>query len=267
MVFDGLKELMTDLNFNASSICTSWNEIKTSEHFCDYPMYDYFPVTNNGVLTSMVCRTRNKTKEEIKLADDFFLKKEASILDVIHKFKTNYKNRERLVEPGFLILGGKENPLGMLTFADLNREEVSALIWRIIMDLEISLKKTIGEITTECLKSALNPCKVSHIEDRYRKDKEKGLDLGLVNYLSLPDLKKILKKCGPHSMELNIKKCCLTEEVIDFRNRVSHHKIKMSLISSFEDIYKLHNSLKNLQSLHVNLSQIMAKNLSIKLDA
>lgn len=259
MVFDGLKALLTDLNFNASSICTSWDEIKSSEHFCDYSNYDYFPVTNNGILTSIVCRTQNNSKEEIKLTQNFYLKKEANILDVVNAFKTNYCKPIGNVKPKFLILGSKEQPTGMLTFADLNREEVSVLIWRTIKNVEILLKKAIGEVTNDEIELSLGSKTANRIKESFEDDNKNGLDLNLINYLSLDQIKEVLKKCKSDSVVWDNTKGRLTHGIVEFRNRVSHHRTKKSLISKDQEIKKLHESLQNLECLYVKLNELIGK--------
>ena len=144
MSFEHLKNFEGMMNFKASSICTSWSEIKTSEYFDGYPNYDYFPIMKNGSVLGLVIRAEGGSKEEVHFkGTKLFLDEEMDILDVIYRFYNNYKHDVEVEKPGLLILVNKDKPSGILTLADLNHEQVSALIWRIIKNVEINLKNAL----------------------------------------------------------------------------------------------------------------------------
>lgn len=255
MAFDNLKDFADMLNFKAFSISTKWNDVKTSDHFYEYPNYDYFPILKGGILVGMVFGNQVGSKEEIELCDSTFLQEDADILDVIDGFKINYKNAREKDKAGFLILGGKEEPLGMLTFADLNSEEVSALVWRIIKSVEIALEKNIGEITYDMIVNSLDLGKAERIRKWVEENQDNRLDLGFVNYLSLSDIKKVVKKwkgCFPEMWRIT--NGHLTGKIIKLRNKVSYHRVGKSLLTNREGIYELHESLKDLDFLYANIS-------------
>lgn len=255
MAFDGLKNFAGTMNFKASSISTKWDKIKTSDHFDEYPNYDYFPVMKDGGLVGMVIRDQHGAEKKVPIEEKgLFLNEDADILDAIDRFKTNYKKDVGTDKPGFLILGNKEKPSGMLTFADLNREEVSALIWRIIKHIEIILKEAIGEITYDMMADTLGQERADRIKEWVDNDQDGRVELGFVNYLSLKDIKKILGKQRDHFSDIyGIAKGHLTEDVIKLRNKVSHHRVGKSLLSHREEIYNLHRTLKDIEYLNRNI--------------
>lgn len=256
MAFENLKNFADMLNFKASNISTKWDGVKTSDYFYEYPNYDYFPILKDKKLVGMSFRNSDDHKEEIDLQDSNFLQEEADILDVIDRLKTNYRNCGE--KAGFLILGSKEKPRGLITFADLNREEVSALIWRIIKSVEINLKKCLAGLTRETIVNSLQKERVEDLEKRKNGDQKTRMDLDFVNYLSLGDIKKIVNKQKNYLPNVyEITKSHLTKDVINLRNNVSHHKVRKSLISNREEIYKLHRTLSDFDYLHANLSRVM----------
>lgn len=255
MAFDGLKNFAGMMNFKASSIGTKWDEIKTSDHFDEYPNYDYFPIMKDGSLVGMAIRDQYESKREVIFKETkLFLDEEADILDAIDRLKTNYKNNVGTDKPSFLILGRKEKPSRMLTFADLNCEEVSALIWRIIKNIEIILKKAIDEITYDMMVNSLGQERADRIKRWVENDQDGRVELGFVNYLSLKDIKKILEKQRNDFPDIyDVAKEHLTADVIKLRNNVSHHRVGKSLVSHREDIYNLHRTLKDLEYLNRNI--------------
>ena len=256
MAFENLKNFADMLNFKASSISTKWEHVKTSDYFDKYPNYDYFPILKDKKLVGMSLRNQEVYKVDIVIKDCSFLHEGADILDAIDLFKTNYRNCGD--KAGFLILGCKKEPLGMITFADLNREEVSALIWRTIKSVEINLKKCLTGLTRETIVNSLHKKRVEDLEKRENADKKTRMDLDLVNYLSLDDIKKIVNKQKNYLPDVyEITKGHLTKDVINLRNNVSHHKVRKSLIFNREEICKLHRTLSDLDYLHAKLSRVM----------
>ncbi|MFG1556173.1 MAG: hypothetical protein AAE985_06920 [Thermoplasmataceae archaeon] len=261
MSFEHLKNFEGMMNFKASSICTSWGEIKTSEYFDGYPNYDYFPIMKNGSVLGLVIRAEGGSKEEVHFkGTKLFLNKETDILEVIYRFYDNYKHNVELEKPGLLILVDKDKPSGILTLADLNHEQVSALIWRIIKNVEVILKNNLGEITYDIMLDELGKKRADDIKKWVSNDENNKVELGYTNYLSLSDILNILKSKRNYCPLLTeVTKDHLTKQIINLRNKVSHHRVGKSLISKSEDIIKFYNTLIDLENIYVNINKKLLK--------
>ena len=251
MVFDNLISFANDVDFQATSICTEWKSVKKYEDRDDYPNYDYFPEVENGKIVGFFGKDKQGNIKKVKGKKSFFINEKTNILETIVSLNKNYSllKNER-IKGSFVILGTAEEPFGLITLADLNKEPVSILIWRIIRRVEMNLKKKIGEVDPKQLKKAIDDeNKFSNITKRHNKLEKNRMDIDLANVLSLSEIMKLIKDKREFSNLNSLLSEKLDQNIIDFRNKVSHHRTYKSLLTQAKEIQKLYIALENLDQI------------------
>lgn len=259
MEFDNLRKFSKELGFKAENICTEWGQVKGSDCFDKFQQFDFFPEMDENGIVSMRFRTVNGGCNSVKITKRYTVQKNTDIFDIICKFHNNIKNSNGKMSERFLIVGNKEHPSGLITLAGLNKEEVSALMWRIIRNIEISIKKAIGPMDESMVRNALDEKRSNKLIDNYRKEVKEKLDLGLTNLLSIEEIRLLLKNRSfkleqiPQGIKSNF-----TKDVVRLRNRVSHHTVERNLITNTNEFVHLYQTMRKVEQISMELSKIVS---------
>lgn len=149
-----------------------------------------------------------------------------------------------------------ENAYGIITLADVNKRGVKEMIYPIIAELanRLSIIIKTEHPNSESIFKHVSPETIG----RWKKDRMKGLELHITEYLNLIEMKEVLKA----SDEEVIKKCGFSSKtqvdkqlssVNELRKKVMH--ANRTLVQDREDLHKLIERLEKSEEIIENLPE------------
>lgn len=208
--------------------------------------YDLMPLRENCVLVGYVERKTLEQTKEIKPAFreimvDRIVSADTRILDMINLFQASRF---------FFVLEGNKL-VGLVTYSDLNKSPVRALLFILISKLEFLLLQRIKSHYKDALSwfNKLDSKRQNKIKSIFEDKKKDDVDTAIEDCLNLGDMLCILEKDEDFRSKIGYpsKSSCENElgSLDNLRNRTMHPS--NSLIDCYEDVAKLKVRVERLQ--------------------
>lgn len=247
-----LDAIFGDLNNFFTAKCFITEEAKIKKLHEDYHidiLKNYFKENNHDIL--LIKNENNKLsyikREDIKncknikiifnhISEEDKVKMYTQIPEIIEKFKTLY----------YIFVYDENNMFtGLITYADLNKPPLYSYLYIVISYFEALLRNVIENSykEDEWLKSLSDPNQ-KEINDRFKDDKSKGVEISLLECTTLCHITKILGKekkitnLSCYSGKKNYKS--KMDKILEYRNSIMHSK---TLIDSKENCKVFYNFL------------------------
>jgi hypothetical protein len=169
--------------------------------------FDIMPIKENNKITKFW----NKETEEIKeINSEYIISSKLDLISLIDCFQE---------KPFYFVKHGKEI-IGLVSIPDLNKSPMRVLLFLLVAEIELSLKK----IFSKKIENPLVYLDETKIKDDINKYKENNLDLNAYEYLNFSHYFKILKKEEIILSQIGLSKKKLKNYsfIVDIRNEIAH---------------------------------------------
>lgn len=245
-----LDDIFGDLNIFFTAKCFITEEAKIKELHEDYHIdnlknyirknnYDIFLVKNENNKLSYIKKEDIENCKNIKdifinnISEEKKIKMCTKIPEIIEKIKDFY----------YVFVYDEKNMFtGLITYADLNKPPLYSYLYIVISYFEALLRNVIENSykEDEWLEPLSGPNQ-KEINDRFKDDKSKGIEISLLECTTLCHITKILGKekkitnlscySGKKNYKSKIKK------ILDYRNSVMHSKTLINSKENCKDFY------------------------------
>jgi len=230
------------------------NDIKTEKEFTDSILiYDATPILANGLIDSFILK--NNPEKVCEITKEWLITSDTTIPDLIEIFVNTNK-------PALFVFQ-KQELVGLITPADLNKIEARLFIYILIGQLELTLVefiKNAGKLSTEEIFACLSGKRQREVNRMHTKMTKNDvyLDSQLFELLNFSDLINILCKSPNLSNRINL----FTQDnerlnldcITDLRNEIMH-LVKPLIENKYKSLKKLCDSISQIELLFDRITE------------
>lgn len=227
------------------------NENKTNKS--DYLNYDATPILKDDIIDSFILKTDQDKKMQI--TREWLISSDTSIPDLLEIFVKSSKP--------VLFVFQKQDLIGLVTPADLNKIEARLFIYVLIGQLELKLANFIrdkGKLTKEQILFSLSEYRRTELSQMMEMmlDEDVYVDFDLIEQLQFSDLLSIIKEQTALFKALNYSSTANTHKNLGGLNQLRNnimHPISPLIQNKNESLKQLHDRISRIEDLFQRLDE------------
>lgn len=228
------------------------NEISKDDiNYFENLNYDATPILENGTINSFILKA--EPDKFIEITKDWLISSDTSIPDLLEIFVKTYKP--------VLFVFQKQDLVGLVTPADLNKIEARLFIYVLIGQLELKLANFIrdkGNLTKEQILFSLSEYRSTELSKMMEMMLEEDVyvDIDLIEQLQFSDLLSIIKEQPVLFMALNYSSTANTHKNLGGLNQLRNnimHPISPLIQNKTQSLKQLHERISRIEDVFIRL--------------